>query len=87
MLESDKLISSKNSVFVGIGYSCFRTFKLSIDKIVSYIVEFSSLWHGKYINKLGLLSYNKQDSANCEISIQGKIHGHYFHKHKEIHKS
>ena len=45
VLESDKLIMSKNGMFVGKGYSCDGMFKLSINNKVNssgYIVESSS---------------------------------------------
>jgi hypothetical protein len=47
VIESDKLILSKNGMFIGKGYSCDGMFKLSIiNKVIShssYIVESSSL--------------------------------------------
>jgi hypothetical protein len=72
VLESDKLILSKNGVFVGKVYSCNGMYKLSIiinksDVGCAYIVDSSLLWHArlghlnfkymKYISKHGLISY------------------------------
>ena len=54
VLESDKLILSKNGVFVGKGYACYGMFKLSVNSIVNnknknifvYMVDSSiNLWH------------------------------------------
>jgi hypothetical protein len=51
VIEFDKLILSKNEIFIGKSYSCDGMFKLSIiNKAIShssYIVESSSLWHGR----------------------------------------
>jgi hypothetical protein len=72
VLESDKLILSKNGVFVGKGYSCNGMYKLSIiinksDVGCAYIVNSSLMWHArlghlnfkymKYMSKHGLISY------------------------------
>jgi transposase InsO family protein len=62
-------------------------FKLSIiNKAIShfsYIVESSSLWHGrlahlnfkylKYMSKHGLISYKHDNNEKCEIFIQAKV--------------
>ena len=55
VLESDKLILSKNGVFVGKGYACDGMFKLSVniinnnkDVVSAYIIDSSiSLWHAR----------------------------------------
>ena len=56
VLESDKLILSKNGVFVGKGYACDGMFKLSVNSIVNnknknisvYMVDSSiNLWHSR----------------------------------------
>ena len=55
VLESDKLILSKNGVFVGKGYACDGMFKLSAniinnnkDVVSAYIIDSSiSLWHAR----------------------------------------
>lgn len=50
VVESDKIILSKNGLFVGKGYSCDGMFKLSINEnnVSVYIVESSlSLWHNR----------------------------------------
>ena len=56
VLESDKLILSKNGVFVGKGYACDGMFKLSVNSIVNnknknisvYVVDLSiNLWHSR----------------------------------------
>ena len=50
ILESDKVVISKNGVFVGKGYSFDAMFKLNINEIKEcsvYIVESSDLWHAR----------------------------------------
>ena len=60
VLESNKLILSKNSVFIGKGYSCGGMFKLSINNVMNvsaYIVEYPLfLWHERlgHINFISL---------------------------------
>lgn len=91
VLESDKLIVSKNDMFVGKGYSCDGMFKLSLIKVNSsiYIVDDSSfLWHSrlahlnyislKYLSKQNLISCKEVTSRNCETCAQSKI------KHKNL---
>jgi hypothetical protein len=87
VIEFDNLIFSKNGMFIGNGYSCNGLFKLSIiNKAISnssYIVESSSLWHGrlahlnfkylKYMSKHGLISYKHDNNEICEICIQVKM--------------
>ena len=88
VLESDKLILSKNGMFVGKGYSCDGMFKLSIinNKMPSsaYIVELSlSLWHDrlahisfrslKFMAKHGLINYDQDSMQTCEVCIQAKM--------------
>jgi hypothetical protein len=87
VIESDNLILSKNGIFIGKDYSCNGLFKLSvINKTIShfsYIVESSSLWHGrlahlnfkylKYMSKHGLISYKHDNNEQCEICIQAKM--------------
>jgi hypothetical protein len=61
-------------------------YKLSINKInygCAYIVESSILWHNrlahlnfrslKFMSKHGLIPYNHDHSAKCEICIQAKM--------------
>jgi len=73
-------------VFVGKGYSCDGMYKLSINNINSgfaYIIESSIFWHNrlahlnfrslKFMSKHGLISYNHNHSAKCEICIQAKM--------------
>jgi hypothetical protein len=86
VIKSDKLILSKNGMFIGKGYFCDEMFKLStINKAIShssYIVE-SSLWHDhlahlnfkylKYMSKRGLISYKHDHNETCEICIQAKM--------------
>lgn len=61
-------------------------YKLSINNINSgsaYIIESSILWHNrlahlnfrslKFMSKHGLISYNHNHSAKCEICIQAKM--------------
>ena len=87
VLESDKLIMSKNWMFAGKGYSCNGMFKLSINNKVNssaYIIESSShLWHLrlahinfrslKYMRTLGLIACNDDYNDKCETCIQAKM--------------
>jgi hypothetical protein len=72
VLELEKLILSKNGIFVGKGYSCNGMYKLSIiinknNVDCAYIVDSSLIWHArlgylnfkymKYMLKHGLISY------------------------------
>lgn len=80
VLESDKLILSKNEMFIGKCYSCDGMFKLSI---INKAISHSSLWHGrlahlnfkylKYMSKHGLISYKHDNNEKCEICIQAKM--------------
>ena len=94
VLESDKLILSKNRIFVGNGYATDGMYKLSIiNKEVSncaYIVDSSYLWHArlghlnfkylKFMSKHRMISYKHDDKKKCEICIQAKITKKLFSK-------
>ena len=85
--ESDKLILSKNEIFVGKGYATNDMYKLSIiNKEVfgcAYIVDSSYLCHArlghlnfkylKFMSKHGMISYKHDDEKKCEICIQAKM--------------
>ena len=87
ILESDKLILSKNEIFVGKRYAIDDMYKLSIiNKEVSscaYFVDSSYLWHArlghlnfkylKFMSKHGMISYKHDDEKKCEICIQAKM--------------
>jgi hypothetical protein len=88
VIESDKLILSKNGIFVGKGYSCNGMYKLSIiinknNVDCAYIVDSSLMWHArlgylnfkymKYMLKHGLISYKQDVHDKCEIYIESKI--------------
>ena len=88
VIESDRLILSKNGVFVGKGYSCNDMYKLSIiinknNVGCSYIVDYSLMWHAKlghldfkymkYMSKHRLISYKQDVYDKCEICIESKI--------------
>jgi hypothetical protein len=88
VLESDKLILSKNGVFVRKGYFCNGMYKLSIiinksDVGCAYIVDSSLMWHArlghlnfkymKYMSKQVLISYKQDMHDKCEICIESKI--------------
>ena len=88
VLESDKLILSKNDVFVSKSYSCNGMYKLNIiinknDVGCAYIVNSSLMWHArlehlnfkymKYMSKHGLISYKQDMHDKCEICIESKI--------------
>ena len=87
ILESDKLILSKNGIFVGKRYATDDMYKLSIiNKEVSscaYFVDSSYLWHArlghlnfkylKFMSKHGMISYKHDDEKKCEICIQAKM--------------
>ena len=87
VLKSDKLILSKNKIFVRKGYATNDMYKLStINKEVSscaYFIDSSYLWHAKlghlnfkylkFILKHGMISYKHDDEKKCEICIQAKM--------------
>ena len=87
VLELDKLILSKNGIFVGKRYATDSMYKLSIiNKEVSgcaYFVDSSYLWHArlghlnfkylKFMSKHGMISYKHDDEKKCKICIQAKI--------------
>ena len=87
ILESDKLILSKNGIYVGKGYTADGMYKLSIiNKEVSScvcIIDSSYLWHArlghlnfkylKFMSKHGMISYKHDDEKKCEICIQAKM--------------
>ena len=87
VLKSDKLILSKNGIFVGKGYATNGMYKLSIiNKEVfghAYIVDSSYLWHArlwhlnfkylKFMSKHGMISYKYDDEKKCVICIQAKM--------------
>ena len=86
VLESNKLILSKNGKFLGKGYTTDNIYKLSIiNKEVSrcaYIFYSSYLWHAKlrhlnfkylkFFSKHGMISYKHDDEKKCKICIQAK---------------
>ena len=87
VLESNKLILSKNGIFVGKGYAIDGMYKLSIINkevyICVYIVDSSYLWYArlghlnfkylKFMLKHGMISYKHDDEKKCEICIQAKM--------------
>ena len=87
VLEFNKLILSKNEIFVGEGYVTNIMYKLSIiNKEVSgrtYIVDSLYMWHArlghlnfkylKFMSKHGMISYKHDDEKKCEICIQTKM--------------
>ena len=94
VLKSNKLILSKNGIFVGKGYAANDMYKLSIiNKKVSgcaYIVDSSYLWHArlghlnfkylKFMSKHGMISYKHDDEKKCEICIQANMTKKHFSK-------
>ena len=97
-LESDKLILSKNGIFVRKGYAIDGMYKLSIiNKEVSgcvYIVDFSYLRHArlghlnfkylKFMSKHGMISYKHDDEKKCVTCIQAKMTRNLFLSRTEI---
>jgi len=87
IVESNKLILSKNGVFVGKGYSCDGMFKLSINNMINafaYVVGCSLfLWHErlghvnfrslKFMSKYGLINCDNHEAKTCEICVQAKM--------------
>jgi hypothetical protein len=99
VLKSDKIILSKNELFMGKGYSCYGMFKLDFNNNINffvYMIELSSsLWHDhlahvsfrllKYMANHNLISYKIKDKRTCEICIQAKMtRKRLFLKLKEI---
>ena len=83
VLEFDKIILSKNRLFVGKGYLCELGINNKINVYV-YMIELSLfLWHDrlahvsflslKYMAKHNLISYKIKNKRTCEISIQAKM--------------
>lgn len=82
MLEAEKIIFSKNGVFVGQGFTCDGMFKLSINKIQAYVYIVSSfdLWHArlthvnhrsiKFMKKHGMKNCDNTNFEKCETCIQ-----------------
>ncbi|KAG5527251.1 hypothetical protein RHGRI_028223 [Rhododendron griersonianum] len=86
VFESDKLILTKNGMFVGKGYGCNGMFKLSINEnntASSYIVDSFSLWHSrlahlnfrsiKNMSRFGLINYHDNVCDKCEICAKAKM--------------
>ena len=87
VIESDKIVISKNGVFVSKGYSCDGMFKLSINKNIPvsvYIIEQSfSLWQSKlghvnyktlqYMSKHGMITCQNEINKKCEVCVQAKM--------------
>ena len=82
VLEAEKIILSKNGVFVGQGYLCNGMFKLSINKVNVSVYMLQSnfyLWHARlshvnfksinFMSKHGLISCinENEKSKKCEI--------------------
>ena len=96
VLESDKLILSKNGVFVRKGYSCNGMFKLSINEIMpsTYIVESSSLWHDrlahlnfsslKFMSRNGFISYLMIIIKIVKFAFKQKLLKNHFQNLNEI---
>lgn len=92
VLEADKVIVSKNGVFVGKGYSCDGMFKLSINEIspIVYVVDSSLLWHARlghlnygylhYMSKHNYITCKNDHVGKCEICVQAKMTKKPFHK-------
>ena len=90
VFESDKLILSKNGMFVGKGYGCNGMFKLSINerKVSAYIVDYFYLWHDrlehlnfksiKNISKLGIIACSNESTEKCEICVKSKMAKKHF---------
>ena len=82
LLESDKVVITKNGVFVGKGYSLDGLFKLSINemKLVSLyidslnVVESSNLWHARlgHLNYATLKYMTSHDYFNCKHDYVNK---------------
>ena len=87
LFELNKLILSKNGIFLVKGFATDGIYKLSIiNKEVSrraYIVDSSYLWHArlghlnfkylKFMSKHGMILYKHDDEKKCEICIQAKM--------------
>ena len=93
VLECNKVVISKNVVFVGKGYSCDGMLKLSINNnknVFAYIVEPSiTVWHSRlgrvdfnsldYMSRHGLISCCSNVRDKCEICAQTKMPRKSFH--------
>ena len=86
VLEAERVIVSKNGVFLGKGYSCDGMFKLSINKthaVVAYIVDSLSLWHSRlahlnygylrFMSRNNYIESRNDHEGKCEICVQAKM--------------
>lgn len=82
---ADKLVLSKNGVYVGSGYVCVGLFKVNVTTIVpnnnmnkiessAYIVESSNIWH----SRLGHVNYDTlRKLINLDFIPKCKIDSNY----------
>ena len=87
--ESDKIVMTKNNVFVGKGYCDQGFFVLNISEIINessfayIIVDLYDMWHARlehvnssYVMKLqwlGLINMHDKKSGKCDICVESKI--------------
>jgi len=87
--ESDKIVMTKNNVFVGKGYCDQGLFVLNIYEVINksesstYIVDSYDIWHARlghvnssYVMKLQrlvLINMHDKQNSKCDVCIESKI--------------
>lgn len=87
--ESDKIVMTKNNVFVGKGYCDQGLFVLNISEIMNestssaYIVDSYDIWHARLghvnssyvikLQRLGLINMHDKQSSKCDVCVESKI--------------
>jgi len=87
--ESDKIVMTKNNVFVGKGYCDQGLFVFNIYEVINesgssaYIIDSYDVWHARlghvnysYVMKLqqvGIINMQDKKSSKCDICVESKI--------------
>jgi len=87
--ESDKIVMTKNNVFVGKGYCDQGLFVLNISEIINescssaYIVDSYDMWHARLghvnssyvmkLQRLRLINMHDKQSGKCDVCVESKI--------------
>jgi len=87
--ESDKIVMTKNNVFVGKGYCDQSLFVLNIYEVINesessaYIVDLYDIWHARLghvnssyvmkLQRLGLINMHDKQNSKCDVCVESKI--------------
>jgi len=87
--EYDKIVMTKNNVFVGKGYCDQGLFVLNIYEVInesessSYIVDSYDIWHARLghvnssyvmtLQRLGLINMHDKQNSKCDVCVESKI--------------